>query len=324
LISGEGSDKVNDKQVYSYVQAIRAELEPRGYEFINYDNIPELIKEIKDGIINIYFKHQTIPVEPGKGKTPEEPVRPGDPDSPNYPEGVDNKDLDTTITRTINVYDENDKILHTEVQKVRYQRTGIVDKVTGKLLGYSDGKSVGTDTWAKYTYDVPAGYQLVDGNGYVVKADEVKVGVNDKDVTLKMKIVPIPQPTPEPTPTPDKPENPNTPETPSEPTKPEEPTTPTEPGKKPQEPKTPDTPVKPEPPAKPAEKKNESKKTPASPLTPEVKSPKKGEAKKITSSTAKLPQTGNNDSSVAGLGIAAMAVASLIGLAGKKKKEDEK
>nr|WP_236692253.1 MucBP domain-containing protein [Lactobacillus psittaci] len=330
LISGEGGDKVDDKQVYSYVQAIRAELEPRGYEFVNYDNIPELIKEIKDGIINVYFKHQTIPVEPGKGKTPSDPVRPDDSTSPKYPEGVDNKDLDTTITRTINVYDDNDKLLHTEVQKVRYQRTATVDKVTGKLLGYTDGKAIGTDTWPAYTYDVPAGYQLVDGNGYVVKADEVKVGVNDKDVVLNMKLVPIPQPEPTPEPTPEpspKPQpepkpNPDKPNKPETPTKPDQPKN--EPGKKPQEPKTPETPVKPETPAKPAEKKNESKKTPASPLTPEAKSPKKGEPKKITSSTAKLPQTGNHDSSVAGLGIAAMAVASLIGLAGKKKKEDEK
>ncbi|WP_391486790.1 mucin-binding protein [Lactobacillus mulieris] len=371
LISGEGGDKVDDKQVYSYVQAIRSELEPRGYEFINYDNIPELIKEIKDGIINVYFKHQIIPVKPGEGKTPEEPVRPGDPESPKYPEGVENKDLTTPITRIINVkypagYSEggsNAEHTETQTQVVQYKRTAQVDKVTGKLLGYTDGEAIGTDTWSEYVPDVAKGYGLTKESE---QAPEVHVKENDKDVVVNMEIVPLPQklivkaydagkkvvvevpfdgvtyqtinsetvkktvddalkdkgyiadwtgveiPTrydndvdvdqivelhtnliPSPTP--------------EQPTQPE---------------KSNDNAGKtPESPAKSTGKQDEPKAT--TPLTPEANI-HKDVAKKITSSSSKLPQTGNESSSTVGLGLAAMAVASLIGLAGKKRKKDDK
>ncbi len=394
LISGEGGDKVDDKQVYSYVQAIRLELEPRGYEFINYDNIPELIKEIKDGIINVYFKHQIVPIKPGEGKTPEEPVRPGDPESPKYPEGVENKDLTTPITRTINVkypagYSEggsNAEHTETQTQIVQYKRTAQVDKVTGKLLGYTDGEAIGTDTWSEYVPDVAKGYGLTKDSE---QAPEVHVKENDKDVVVNMEIVPLPQklivkaydagkkvvvevpfdgvtyqtidsetvkktvddalkdkgytadwtgveiPTrydndvdvnqivelhtnliPSPTPEPEQPTQPEKPMTPDEPEKPELPTDKT--GEKPQEPNVPE---KPTVPAKSTGKQDEPKAT--TPLTPEANI-HKDVAKKITSSSTKLPQTGNESSSTVGLGLAAMAVASLIGLAGKKRKKDDK
>ena len=357
LISGEGGDKIDDKQVYSYVQAIRSELEPRGYDFINYDNIPELIKEIKDGVINVYFKHQIVPVKPGEGKTPEEPVRPGDPESPKYPQGVENNDLTTPITRTINVKypagysDGGSNAEHTETQTqvVQYKRTALVDKVTGKFLGYTDGEAIGTDTWSEYVPDVAKGYGLTKESE---QAPEVHVKANDKDVVVNMEIVPLPQklivkaydagkkvvvevpfngvtyqnidsetvkktvdealkekgytadwtsveiPTRYDNdvdvdqivelhtnliPTPVTPENPKTNK-----------------GNK-----------TPELPAKSTGKHDEPKTT--TPLTPEANIPNKDVAKKITSSSTKLPQTGNDNSSAAGLGLAAMAVASLIG-----------
>ncbi len=367
LISGEGGDKIDDKQVYSYVQAIRSELEPRGYDFINYDNIPELIKEIKDGVINVYFKHQIVPVKPGEGKTPEEPVRPGDPESPKYPQGVENNDLTTPITRTINVKypagysDGGSNAEHTETQTqvVQYKRTALVDKVTGKFLGYTDGEAIGTDTWSEYVPDVAKGYGLTKESE---QAPEVHVKANDKDVVVNMEIVPLPQklivkaydagkkvvvevpfngvtyqnidsetvkktvdealkekgytadwtsveiPTRYDNdvdvdqivelhtnliPTPVTPENPKTNK-----------------GNK-----------TPELPAKSTGKHDEPKTT--TPLTPEANIPNKDVAKKITSSSTKLPQTGNDNSSAAGLGLAAMAVASLIGLAGKRKKDEK-
>ena len=96
----------------------------------------------------VYYGHQTVPV------TPEKPGTPGDPINPkgdvNYPDGVAKDDLTDTVTRTINYIDAKGNPVkggpngkETITQTVTFERTAIVDKVTGEILGYdtdNDGK----------------------------------------------------------------------------------------------------------------------------------------------------------------------------------------
>lgn len=99
----------------------------------------------------VYYGHETIPVQPNNPKTPTDPINPQDPNGPKYPDGVDKNQLNKTITRTINYVNTNgDKVdgapdgKDTYKQEVNFTRTAIVDKVTGKLLGYdtnNDGKA---------------------------------------------------------------------------------------------------------------------------------------------------------------------------------------
>ena len=96
----------------------------------------------------VYYGHQTVPV------TPEKPGTPGDPINPkgdvNYTDGVAKDDLTDTVTRTINYIDAKGNPVkggpngkETITQTVTFERTAIVDKVTGEILGYdtdNDGK----------------------------------------------------------------------------------------------------------------------------------------------------------------------------------------
>ncbi|WP_155859758.1 mucin-binding protein, partial [Lactobacillus equicursoris] len=96
----------------------------------------------------VYYGHQTVPVTPEKPGTPGKPINPnGDVD---YPDGVSKDDLTATVKRTINYVDEDGNAVNgspdgtsSYVQTAKFTRTAIVDKVTGKILGYdtdNDGK----------------------------------------------------------------------------------------------------------------------------------------------------------------------------------------
>nr|WP_302517944.1 MucBP domain-containing protein [Limosilactobacillus mucosae] len=96
----------------------------------------------------VYYGHQTTPVTPTNPGTPGQPINPkGD---VTYPDGVAKDDLTDTVTRTINYVDAKGNPVkggpngeETITQTVTFERTAIVDKVTGKVLGYdtdNDGK----------------------------------------------------------------------------------------------------------------------------------------------------------------------------------------
>ena len=96
----------------------------------------------------VYYGHQTTPVTPNNPGTPGQPINPkGD---VTYPNGVARDDLNTTVKRTINYVDEDGNKVNgapdgtsSYVQTAEFTRTAIVDKVTGKILGYdtdNDGK----------------------------------------------------------------------------------------------------------------------------------------------------------------------------------------
>ena len=96
----------------------------------------------------VYYGHQTVPVTPENPGTPGEPINPkGNVD---YPDGVSKDDLTSTVKRTINYVDEDGNAVNgspdgtsSYVQTAEFTRTAILDKVTGKILGYdtdNDGK----------------------------------------------------------------------------------------------------------------------------------------------------------------------------------------
>ncbi|MFR0541669.1 mucin-binding protein, partial [Lactobacillus delbrueckii] len=89
----------------------------------------------------VYYGHQTTPVKPTDPKTPGEPINPKG-DVP-YPDGVSKDDLTSTVKRTINYVDEDGNAVNgspdgtsSYEQTAEFTRTAIIDKVTGKILGY--------------------------------------------------------------------------------------------------------------------------------------------------------------------------------------------
>ncbi|MFR0541689.1 mucin-binding protein, partial [Lactobacillus delbrueckii] len=94
-----------------------------------------------DTTVTVYYGHQTVPVTPEKPGTPGKPINPKG--NVKYPDGVSKDDLTSAVTRTINYVDEDGKAVNgspdgtsSYVQKAEFTRTAIVDKVTGKILGY--------------------------------------------------------------------------------------------------------------------------------------------------------------------------------------------
>jgi len=96
----------------------------------------------------VYYGHQTMPVTPANPGTSGKPINPkGD---AKYPKGITKNDLTATVKRTINYVDEDGNKVNgapdgtsSYVQTAEFTRTAIVDKVTGKILGYdtdNDGK----------------------------------------------------------------------------------------------------------------------------------------------------------------------------------------
>ncbi|TSO25505.1 YSIRK-type signal peptide-containing protein [Lactobacillus sp. LL6] len=109
----------------------------------------------KDQTINVYYDHTYVPVTPDDPKKPTDPVNPDDPQGPKYPEGLTKEDLEKTVTRNIHYVGVNDDGTTTAVngapdgksdytQSVTFTKHAIVDKVTGKIVGYdtdNDGKA---------------------------------------------------------------------------------------------------------------------------------------------------------------------------------------
>lgn len=110
----------------------------------------------KDTTVDVYYGHQTIPVTPNTPENPGTQINPNDPrKTPStYPDGLTKSNLEQEVTRTINYVGVNDDGTTTAVngspdskstytQTVTFDRTAIVDKVTGQILGYdtdNDGK----------------------------------------------------------------------------------------------------------------------------------------------------------------------------------------
>lgn len=93
--------------------------------------------------------------------------------NPTNPDDDSQKDMFTTVTRTINVTDPETKETKTTEQKVTFARTKTIDKITGKTVSYGQYKVWENNAQSDKTtgsfaeYDIPQikGYtSLVDGN----------------------------------------------------------------------------------------------------------------------------------------------------------------
>lgn len=131
----------------------------------------------------VVLKHATTTVSPDQPKSTTDPL----PDNPsqNYPSGVDESDLNKTITRTIVLHNPNGTITKVP-QIVHLTRTATVDEVTGDVTysGWSTGE------W-------PA-YQVPTINGSTASQTvvaPVEVGIDTADTTVDVYYTAIPKPT---------------------------------------------------------------------------------------------------------------------------------
>ena len=125
------------------VKAKIKELENKGYELVS-NTYPEGGKFDKDKDTDQEFKvtlkAKVVTVTPDQPKTPGTPVDPNNPEGPKYPAGLEEKDLNKTVTRTITyvkadgtpVLDENNKPV-VVTQEAKFTREAKVNLVTGKV-----------------------------------------------------------------------------------------------------------------------------------------------------------------------------------------------
>ena len=129
------------------VKAKIKELENKGYELVSntypengkFDNDTATDQEFK-----VVLKAKEVTVTPNNPKTPGTPVDPNNPDGPKYPAGLEEKDLNKTVTRTITyVYADGTPVLNedgtpkTVTQEAKFTREAKVNLVTGNVT-YGD------------------------------------------------------------------------------------------------------------------------------------------------------------------------------------------
>ena len=121
------------------VKAKIKELENKGYELVS-NTYPEGGKFDKEAGVDQEFKvtlkERVVPVTPDQPKTPGTPVDPNNPDGPKYPDGLEEKDLNKTVTRTI-TYVYEDGTPKTVTQEAKFTREAKVNLVTGEVT-YGD------------------------------------------------------------------------------------------------------------------------------------------------------------------------------------------
>ena len=129
------------------VKAKIKELENKGYELVS-NTYPEGGKFDKDKDTDQEFKvtlkERVVPVTPDQPKTPGTPVDPNNPDGPKYPAGLEEKDLNKTVTRTITyLYEDGTPVLNEDgtpkvvTQEAKFTREAKVNLVTGEVT-YGD------------------------------------------------------------------------------------------------------------------------------------------------------------------------------------------
>ena len=132
------------------VKAKIKELENKGYELVSntYPEGGKFDKDAKtDQEFKVTLKERVVPVTPDQPKTPGTPVDPNNPDGPKYPAGLEEKDLNKTVTRTITyVYADGTPVLNedgtpkTVTQEAKFTREAKVNLVTGEVT-YGDWTS---------------------------------------------------------------------------------------------------------------------------------------------------------------------------------------
>ena len=123
------------------------EAQNKGYEVVSntYPTDGVFDKDVNtDQEFTVTLKERVVPVTPGQPKTPGTPVDPNNPDGPKYPAGLEEKDLNKTVTRTITyVYEDGTPVLNedgtpkTVTQEAKFTREAKVNLVTGEVA-YGD------------------------------------------------------------------------------------------------------------------------------------------------------------------------------------------
>ncbi|PST72952.1 hypothetical protein AEH57_07310 [Lactococcus garvieae] len=187
----------------------------------------------KDVTVNVYYDHAVVPVNPTHPQTPGKPINPDNPDGPKWPEGTDKSSVTQTVTRTVNYLDkQTGKVVAKPVtEQVTYNRTAIVDKVTGQIIGYSttggdtvdqtDGDKAWTAVDNKSDWDSVTSPDL-SSKGYLAPdlamVAQQTVTPGDKDVTVNVyydhDVVPVNPTNPQTPGTPINPDNPDGPKWP--------------------------------------------------------------------------------------------------------------
>ena len=204
------------------VKAKIKELENKGYELVS-NTYPQGGKFDKDKDTDQEFKvtlkAKEVTVTPDQPKTPGTPVDPNNPEGPKYPAGLEEKDLNKTVTRTITyVYEDGTPVLNedgtpkTVTQEAKFTREAKVNLVTGEVT-YGDWTP--EQDLAEVKSPVVKGY-LADK----ATVPATKVTADSKDTTEVVTYKPIGSWIP------------NIPGQPTNPIKyPNDPTDPTKPGK---------------------------------------------------------------------------------------------
>ncbi|WP_242685122.1 mucin-binding protein [Streptococcus thermophilus] len=141
------SGTTGSKSSYSTSGSI-ADYKKQGYELVT-DGYPADLTfdndDTTDQNFTVHLKHRLTPVNPTDPQTPGTPINPDNPDGPKWPEGTDKSAVTQTVIRTVNYLDkQTGKVVAKQVtEQVTYNRTAIVDKVTGQIIGYS---TTGGDT----------------------------------------------------------------------------------------------------------------------------------------------------------------------------------
>lgn len=150
---------------------------PHGWVISEKQTIPKTVKATANGIptVKILIEHGHVIVTPTDPKTPSDKM----PDGDNYPEGVDESDLNRDITRTITVVDPHTG-KKTIVQTAHLTRKATIDTVTGNV-DYSDWTN---SKWDKFIVPVVAGYTADTSD-----LSEVPVNIKTKNsvVTITYK-----------------------------------------------------------------------------------------------------------------------------------------
>ena len=210
-----------------------ADYKKQGYELVT-DGYPADLTfdndDTTDQNFTVHLKHQLTPVNPTDPQTPGTPINPDEPDGPKWPEGTDKSSVTQTVIRTVNYLDkQTGKVVAKQVtEQVTYNRTAIVDKVTGQIIGYSttggdtvdqtDGDKAWTAVDNKSDWDSVTSPDL-SSKDYLAPdlatVAQQTVTPGDKDVTVNVyydhDVVPV---------------NPTNPQTPGTPINPDDPDSP--------------------------------------------------------------------------------------------------
>ena len=136
------------------VEAKIKELQNKGYALLS-NTYPEGGKFDKDKdteqVFKVTLKARVVTVLPNQPKTPGDPVDADNPEGPKYPSGLEEKDLNKTVTRTITyVYADRTPVLNedgtskTVTQEAKFTREATVNLVTKEVTygNWSEAKDL--------------------------------------------------------------------------------------------------------------------------------------------------------------------------------------